>query len=972
MNSVETILLENINKDNSRFIFPTDIAASGWADHLLRLKGGTVAMNKFIAWDVFKQNSIKSKVQNKKSIPSALRKIFVSRLLADNAEAVKHGKTPILTSLIREKWAHGAAQFSPWLTELLPQLGSWFNRITGLPIDGIAGEDAGRAALNFTGDDRDMFVLALRYAQFLEERGLFEPAWETPPFNDEGMECFIFFPESLSDYGEYREILASSGHVKIVSAVEAENPPCDTFFYVNARREITEASLYIRALHENENVNWDAIALCLPDSENYEPYVLREFENRNIPFVKRSSNALTDYGAGRFFLSVTDCTSRDFAFSAFTGLVLNKNLPWKDSESIDNLVYFGINNNCISSWVEKREGKEQAVNVWEDAFEKPVGGIDAASRNFYFDLKRRLRSLRAAASFSEIRRQYFSFRERFFDMEKCTHETDLILSRCISELMYLIEIENSFPDVKASDPYLFFCEYLSEINYLEKTKASGVNILPYKTAAASPFDCHIVLGAGQDSLSVVYKRLDFLPRKKREELGIFDEDASAAFINMHKFNSLKTAAFFCSEQAFSGFTVAHSKIGAPSKPKENYANDPVLGAKFSKDYYRLESDFENAKPFILHENQKNGYENWRVRRKHPDGGEKPALEKALDYIRKKLAYSSDFPQKYSVSASSLNIYYQCSLKWLFQRVLGIENEQIEANLTAENISGIIYHAALDMFFSKIKEKDEPLAAPVYSDRGAELPSSYKKLLQTCVDKIFDGFPSIQTQAQTNEEDVKRTQMSALTSRFLRAEKRYFLFNLENCIARFLSLFSGCFVLGCETSYQSPRGAFFLNGKLDCILKDKDGKYIIVDFKLKYLPNRGDCTGDGDSGLCDFQLPMYITLAEEKEKIEIGTALFFSILNTVPQVIIGKVTDTQTEENFPKKEEDVILHNGDMYKEIMKEFDKRTLQFADEISTGKFSVFEQDSKVCYSCQFNRICRKVYAIKIEKNISLGKVE
>jgi len=968
MNSVETVLLENINKNNSRFIFPTDIAASRWADHLLRLKGGSVAMNKFIAWDVFKQNSIKSKVQNKKSIPSALRKIFVSRLLAENAEAVKRGESPILTSLIRVKWAHGAAQFSPWLTELLPQLGSWFNRITGLPIDSILSKGAGKAAFNFTGDDRDMFVLALRYAQFLEKHGLFEPAWETPPFNDEGMECFIFFPESLSDYGEYREILASSGHVKTVSAFTEENSPCDTFFYVNARREITEASLYIRALHENENVNWDAIALCLPDSENYEPYVLRELKNRNIPFVRRSSKPLTDYGAGLFFLSVTDCTSRDFAFSAFTGLVLNKNLPWKDTESIDSLVYFGINNNCISSWVEQRDGKEKAVNVWEDAFERPVGGIDSHVRKFYYDLKRRLLSLRNAASFSEIRRQYFSFRESFFDMEKCTQETDLILSRCISELIYLIEIENSFPDEKASDPFLFFCEYLSEKNYLAQTKVSGVNILPYKTAAASPFDCHIVLGAGQDSLSVVYTRLDFLPRKKREELGIFDEDASAAFINMHKFNSLKTAAFFCSEQSFSGFTVAHSKIGAPSKPKENYADDPVLGAKFSKDYYRLESDFENMKPFVLHENQKNGYENWKTRRKKSGGGEKTASKRTLDYIQKRFANNPDYPHKYSVSASSLNIYYQCSLKWLFQRVLGIENEQIEANLTAENISGIIYHAALDMFFSKIKEKKEALESPVYSDRGVELPSSYRKLLQTCVNKIFDGFPSI----QANEEEVKRTQMSSLTSRFLRAEKRHFLFNLENCIARFLSLFSGCFVLGCETSYKSPRGNFFLNGKLDCILKDKEEKYIIVDFKLRSLPNRSDCTGEGEAGLRDFQLPMYITLAGEKEKIEIGTTLFFSILNTAPQVIIGKVADAQTEETFPKKEEDIILHNSGMYLQIMKEFDNRTLQFADEISSGRFTVFEQDSKVCYSCQYNRICRKVYAIKIEKNLSLGKFE
>jgi len=40
MNPVETALLENIDNPNFLFIFPTDIAASQWADHILRLKGG--------------------------------------------------------------------------------------------------------------------------------------------------------------------------------------------------------------------------------------------------------------------------------------------------------------------------------------------------------------------------------------------------------------------------------------------------------------------------------------------------------------------------------------------------------------------------------------------------------------------------------------------------------------------------------------------------------------------------------------------------------------------------------------------------------------------------------------------------------------------------------------------------------------------------------------------------------------------
>jgi hypothetical protein len=970
MNSVEDVLLHNIDNPNSCFVFPTDIACSRWADRLLRLKGGTVAMNKFIAWDVFKQNSIKSKVKSKKSIPSALRKIFVSRLVRENAENVEQGKEPIFSSLIRTQWARQASQFAPWLARLLPQLGSWFNRSTGMSIDGVLSDGAKKAAAKFEGDDRDMFTLACRYALFLQDRNLFEPAWETPPFNDEGMDCFIFFPESLSDYGEYRELLASSGHVKIISALGAEKLKNDSFFYTNSRSEITEASLYIRALYENEGIDWDSIAVCIPDSENYEPYVLREFANRNIPFVKRASKPLTDYSAGQFFRAVIDCTSRQFAFSALAQLLLNRNLPWKDTALINSLIDFGINNNCISSWVEEKDGQERTFNVWEDAFENPFGAVEPGVRAFFNDLRRRLHALRTASSFLELRKQYFIFRERFFDMENCSGETDLILSRCISELTYLTEIEKAFPDTPAVDPFLFLTEYLAEVNYLAQTRSCGVNIIPYRTAAAAPFDCHIILGAGQDSLSVVFSGLDFLPRKKREKLGIFDEDASLSFIDLHKFNSIKHAAFFSCEQSFSGFTIPHSKINAPSQPRERYATDSQFKEKFSPDYYSAEnilcrdlSQEENSAPVKLHENQKNGFEQWKNRREQGDSSGEWSSNKTLqELIREKFAENPQFMGKYSVSSSSLSPYFQCSLKWLFQRVLAIENVQIEASLMAENVSGMVYHAVLNLFFSRLKEKGEPLLAPVISERLPSLPDSYRSLLQRSVNEIFDSFPALQS--------GERPQMSSLTARLLRASVKHFHFNLENCLASFLSLFAGCRVAGCETSYQAGRDIFFLNGKLDCILESADeGKYIIVDFKLKTTPTRADCTAE-ESGLRDFQLPMYITLAEENENFKVYTALFYSILKLKPEVIIGEVKDVNTEAVIPKKESDRVLRESEQYNDIIKDFNQKTQIFANDIATGNFSVFETEYSECNNCDFNRICRTVYIINREKNITLGK--
>ena len=923
-------------------------------------------MGKFIAWDKFKQKSIKSKVKDKKSIPSALRKIFVSRLVMENSEAVKNDKTPVFSSLIRVQWALQSQQFTPWLTGILPQLGVWFNRTTGLSIDNILDEKAEQAACNFTDEDKDMFVLAHRYAQFLGKHNFFEPAWETPPFNNDGLECFIFFPEALSDFCEYRELLEESAPVKIISASVTEDTQSHTFFYTNVRREITEAALYIRALHEKQGIRWDSIAVCFPDSESYEPYVMREFTNRNIPFVKRTSKPLTDFPAGRFFRSVMDCTSQDFAFSQFTDLVLNKNLPWKNTEAINNLVNFGIKNNCINSWTEEKDDKEKLINVWEDAFKNPFGYLEPDSRRFFNDLKKHLYALRRTESFAEIRKQYFIFRELFFKMEECSAETDLILSRCIAELMELTELEKNYPDIPAVDPFLFLTEYLTEVNYLAQAKTSGAAILPYKTAASAPFDCHIILGAGQGSMSVVYSKLYFLPKKKREELGIKDEDASDAFINFHKFNSLKRSAFFCSEQTFSGYEIPHSKIGASLKSKENYTENPDFADYFSKDYYRMENESQPSENFILHENQINGFNEWKNRRKE----DTPFYDKSisnitLKYIQKKLAYNNKFPGKNSVSASSLKTYYECSLKWLFNRILNIENAEIETSLMAEDLTGTVYHAALDLFFSKIKEKNELLLKPLIADNGPALPVSYNDLLQKCINKIFDAFPLLATEEKRNS-----AQMSSLTSRFLFAAKDQFVFNLSNCIAHFLSIFAGCKVKSCETWYQSQRENYYLNGKSDCILEDNNGNCIIIDFKLGSPPKRKDCTGEGSKGLCDFQLPMYITLAEENERIEIHNALFFSIIKSAPEVIIGSVRDEIYEQNYPKKETDIVLKSGELYNQILKEFELKTNQFAEEITTGNFTIFETDYNECNICSYSRICRKVYTIKAEKNISLGK--
>jgi CRISPR/Cas system-associated exonuclease Cas4 (RecB family) len=953
---VDTILLHNIDNAASLFVFPTDIAAFRWADRLLRLRrqhlaasgkiadkgkiaigGCTVAMEKFIAWDTFKQNAIRSKVQNRRSVPSALRKMFIVALIQENAERCAQGRPPVFSSLIRAEWAGQADSFDSWLTGILPQLGAWFKQAFGLPIARMvsAAQTADQlTADDLSSDDRDLYTLALRYAQFLDQNGLFEPAWETPPFEDTGKECFIFFPESLSDYNEYRELLSASGHVKTINIGDeaAELKPCNHFFYTNSRSEITEAALYILALRRDHDIPWDSISVSIPDDEYYGPYLFREFENRNIPYIKQSGKPLASYPAGQFFTALAACASADFSFASVKELLLNRHLPWKDSDAIQYLIDFGIKNNCMSSWIEDQNGKEKQVNVWEDAFTHPFGGIKTDTRQFFKNLKRQVNALCHATSFTEIRKHYFAFREIFFNMENCLDETDLILSRCISELSYLIELEKSFPGLNIPGHFAFFTGYLQEEKYLPQQSTSGIAILPYRTAAPAPFDCHIVLGASQDSLAAVFSPLAFLTRSKREKWGITDNDASLVFMNLHRFNSNLPAAFFCSEQTFSGYAIPHSAFDSSSKPRQRYGvpSSHDDDSQFAADLYLEENNFyaslyvtaqeKTETPPEIHLIQKNGFSAWRLRRDYPPprigNGNKLTQEDSLMLkIRERFCYSDEYKNKFSVSSSSLEPYFKCPLIWIFSRIYNLENVEVETGLMASAIAGDVYHAVLNLYLDEMKSANEIIGGAVNA-----------KLLEEKIKIVFEAFPRLPQGAYQV--------MSMLTARLLWAEKSLFRSRLENLLVEFYSYFSGFKIIATEESYALPQDIYFLNGRIDCIL-EKDNSLAIVDFKTRYKK-------DGDS--FNFQLPLYLCLAEETYHKEVHTALFFSITDAKPTALF---------ETLQEKEE------------IMKEFDDKVRQFTQEISSGTFSLFPSLCEHCHDCEYKKVCRTLYRIQQGKN-------
>jgi ATP-dependent helicase/DNAse subunit B len=395
---------------------------------------------------------------------------------------------------------------------------------------------------------------------------------------------------------------------------------------------------------------------------------------------------------------------------------------------------------------------------------------------------------------------------------------------------------------------------------------------------------------------------------------------------------------------------------------------------FSVNFYNEESSFYSSLhfpakspgktkllfPHEIHKIQKTGFEQWLTRRKQTIEAESTFVADTTirQLMQRRFCKNDEYKDKYSVSSTSLNSYYKCPVNWLFEQVLQLNNETTEAEPIPNNITGIVFHAILCLFLTELKNSGKPVASPLNS--GSEkkpepsLQDSYLRLLSDKTETVFALFPC--------QPDSEFQQMSMLTARLLRAEKTHINTQLENFLALFISYFSGFRVIACETKYRHVQTNYYLNGIIDCILEDINGNLAVVDFKTNYMPVFSKCT---KGELSNFQLPMYLRLAENKFTQEVHTATFFSVANPSPEIWFGSLQNVLSGAIITKKEEKRVTRGDDVFIHIMNEFDEKTVQFADKMTSGIIPAYPAYSPHCHECGYKKTCRVFYKICQEKN-------
>jgi hypothetical protein len=767
----------------------------------------------------------------------------------------------------------------------------------------------------------------------------------------------------VEDYGEYGELLENNKTFEIIRR-ERGGEPLFLNWYSSVRAEIRDTVLEIRRLHETGGFAYEDMAVSLPQIEDLAPYVLRELSLYGIPCRMGAGKPLSTYGAGRVFTLIQNCVTNDFSFAAVKSLLLNTRLPWARPDINRELIEFGVSHNCLSAYREKGETKD----IWEEAFK--MSPREELLRQYYKGLKAELIPLVKAKTFSGIRRYYFVFRNASLDMLRCTAESDAVLARCIEELSSLIRLEEEYPHLIPDAPFSFYVSLLGETPYVPDQNREGVNLFPYRVAAAAPYRCHFVLNASQNAASVVYRPLNFLRQDKRRRIGLDDADVSGDFFNLYRPPVMEGEKGYhrvsASAETFAGWTIPHSFFTNAGEGEgagfirdtAPQAGDPFYLEKgwWAEGNYGKEkknrgavSSGAAAFPSRLFPVQREGFQRWSsllrqgrnkgfnlLTRRLPSSW--PFLPVIQEKIQKLLwspapdaAGDGVSGNCFKVSATGLNHFFYCPASWFFERLLDITEYSLEAELMDDRTLGNLYHEILKNLFQKIHDKD-----------GRFLPEhlgnyhSWAEELTGEAAKKFRAFPG------PLSAPLLSAQAGAIAGRIAR---------LLETEAEFFPRYA---VAGLERPFSIARriNSFpvLLVGKLDRVSVSEDDEPVIIDYKTNTTPGKtGSAVGE-DGNITDYQMAMYIRLYEENSTAQIGGAYFMSIKQNDITAIVGK---PRGKRGFTREE----------YQPTLDALETAAGRFVTSVDNKEFFPNPVNRETCGACGYKNICRTTYVLNSE---------
>ena len=975
-----------LRDENNVFVFSTDVVKNSWADWCVRYpsESGTdfVLLERFTAWDKFKGEVVRGKEADKASIPSVLRKFFVSSLISENA-ACPSEKT-IFKKIINPEFKNAAASFGDWISDILKSLKLWHKTVSAHPDYKMDDED------------NDYLELFNRYSAFLDANNFFEPSWVEPDFSATGKHYFIFYPELFEDYSDYIDVFKNCPDITVVNLPnesESESQKIQCLKYSDSRKELRRTILQIRKLcaendeESKKRTRWEDVALNVPDLPTYRPYIERELTRYCVPFVIKAGFPLIQNTAGQIFKEIQDCFDSKFSYESVRSLILDEYIPWKEDKKIlrQNLIIEGNKMRCICGFEEKSgdSGKTEHFDSWEAAL-SATSDQNTRELDFYTELKHDISSICNSNSFDSIVKAWIIFKQKYLEEDDFSAQANDILGRCVTELKELAKIENEFctdenSNLKISNHYDFFVTELGKKTYTPQSEKTGISVYPYKTSAGAFFDHHFVIDASQKNLEIQYKKLKFLNEEKRAALGVQSQDktfnASKAFIRLYAahFNSEsdEIAHFSYAEKSFAGFAICHNAL-LPTKAENDCLDneDFILN---EKNYLRGK---DSSLPLRLSKAQKEQFEKFQNFNKIEDEKESfqnetsgAVLEKvrfALVENRNKNLRENERDGKIVITQSDMKNFFPCPRKWIFSNVLSLEEETLDTDLMKTYDMGNINHKILELFMGDYLNSQKPL--PVCEDGAFENEDGILEVLKKHALVAIKDFRQDYAKSPLSQKMLE-SQTIQLANNILGFLREFLKPNIPsgasiNSRTKTLG-YGGCIVRGVEKPFSAKNEGKNYNyfGKIDLLLSsssentDAEG-WTIIDYKntSASVPKKGEIKAGDDGKLGDFQMPMYVALVQANKasgKADfIDVARFYAIKDASSAAAIDRNSKGASQEDFEPTMEAFRRYSDDFENLVSSK------KFAPD--SGKVDKYED----CLKCNFKAVCRRTYEVSKRK--------
>ncbi len=897
--------------EGATVVLPSELAAEFWRREIIRSGARTaIREDRIVSWDRFKEQAFDLRTDRMPANRTA-RAVFVDRIIAENAAA------PFLHRLIPRSSAAHADGFRAHITRSLPALPQ-AHTLAALPDGDPVGAGLGALLTDLTEIER-------RYSAFLDEHGLFEPAWleRVPAYR--GGNHYLVMPELAEDFPEFEAALAGvprSGVPREGADALAELQQFD-----DSRGELDSTLGAVAALLD-AGTPPESIVLTVCDLESVRPRLEQAARLASVPLNIRQGLPLSESAPGRFFAAMADVVGSGFGLDALKRFLLNRAVPWHDSAVNARLVVAGAKAGCLG-------GRSRPDPRWRR--------ISAGAERDLIDLLvRELPGFTRARSAVDLLARWRTLRDRLVDSTRWSPDDEAVLQRCLVLLRELAEFEERH-GIRIESPYRFWIDGLREQLYVPRGETRGVTVLPYRVGAGICPEYHFVLNAGNVASRVRLARFPFLTEAEREGLGeaVADRDLSEAFALAYGVSG-RTVTASCSRTTWDGPAlppgeyVAAGRLAESSphaSPFEAWRREERFLDEPATRIYRLQRD--GAVAYSRGGEYARGPEPARARvdlTKHPLSQD--------DLIREALAAQRHRrrPDLLSLSASDLQSFRVCPFSYLFERVLGARELDFTIDPDSAANIGSLYHDTLEAFYRELHEAGErfdPARRDEYRDRLLE---------------IFGE------KAQAGPGMVPASVYAALEPLAARVFDRL-LANDERLIAGHRIEF----IEAWEDRPDLATGVYLV-GRIDRVTRGPDGALTLVDYKKRRLANQKEQHGGSKdpTGVAQLppaeraaerelirsvQIPFYIRLLESGGE-HVGTAAYYSLEEGKLMSVVGEDPAAGKTVMSRERMDEVLVLLDDIVRET-----------TDRVVAGDYTCGES----CDGCAFRGICRTKFVVR-----------